>query len=366
MKTQSELGVLYYLHMPRPSPHREHTASIAKWFFLLFATGVAILFWSVIRPYAIALVTAAIVAVILMPLDRHLRVHVRHPRLSALILMALVFFLLIGPLATVGVIIVQQALEIAGSTVANPSWVANFRLEELSLFQVLPTFVREQVVAVDFVGVLRNAAEWASANVGALFQSGASLVLNLFIFFVALFYFLVDREKIVKEMLILSPLRDSVDHEIATRMVETVRGVIFGSLIIAVVQGVLAGIGLTIFGVPGALLWASMVVVAAQIPMLGTAVVLLPAVAYLFIVGDSGAGIGLLVWSMVVVGTIDNVLKPYVVGGKTRMNGLLILVSMLGGLEAFGPIGFILGPTILAAFLVVIELYKAGILDKKG
>ena len=115
-----------------------------------------------------------------------------------------------------------------------------------------------------------------------------------------------------------------------------------------------------------AMLWASMVVIAAQIPMIGTSVVMLPAVAYLFVVGDSGSGIGLLVWSVLVVSTVDNVLKPYVVGGKTRMHGLLILVSMLGGLQAFGPIGFILGPTILAAFLVVIELYKAGILDHKG
>jgi len=350
--------------MTRPPLHREHTASIAKWFFLLFASGVAILFWSVIQPYAIAMVSAAIVAVVLAPLDRHLRVHVRHPKISALIIIASVFFLLVGPIATIGVIIVQQALEIVGSTVANPSWVANFRIEQLTVFQSLPSFLRDYVASVDFPGVMRNVAQWASTNVGSLFTSGASLVMNLFIFFVALFYFLVDREKIVNEMLVLSPLRDTVDHEIAERMVQTVRGVIFGSLIIALVQGVLAGVGLTIFGVPGALLWASMVVVAAQIPMLGTAVVMLPAVVYLFGVGNSGAAIGLLVWSLVIVGTIDNVLKPFVVGSKTRMNGLLILVSMLGGLESFGPVGFIIGPTILAAFLVVVELYKAGILDK--
>lgn len=352
--------------MSRTSVHTEHTIAIARWFFIFLATGITILFWNVIEPYAIALVTAAIVAVILAPFDRRLRRVVKHPRLSALILLAVVLFLMVGPLTTVGVLMVQQALEIASATVANPDWVANFRVEELALFQALPGVLRDYVVTVDFVGVLRNVAQWASTNVGGLLESGATFVLNLFIFFVALFYFLVDRERIAKEMLVLSPLRDNVDHEIALRMVETVRGVIFGSLIVAVVQGVLAGIGLTIFGVPGALLWASMVVVAAQIPMLGTAVVMLPAVAYLFIVGETGAATGLLVWSVVIVASIDNVLKPYVVGGRTRMHGLLILVSMLGGLQTFGPIGFILGPTILAAFLVVIELYKAGILDKKN
>lgn len=322
------------------------------------------LFWSVVHPYAIALVTAAIAAIVLSPLDRHLRRLVRHPRLSALILLLLVFFLMVGPLTTVGVIMVQQALEIVNATVANPDWVANFRLEEVAAFQALPAFVRDYVLTVDFVSVLRNVAQWASVNVGVLFESGATFVLNLFIFFVALFYFLVDRERITKELTALSPLRDTVDHEIALRMVGTVRGVIFGSLIVAVAQGILAGVGLTVFGVPGALVWAALVVIAAQIPMLGTSIIMLPAVAYLYVVGEPAAATGLLVWSVVLVASIDNVLKPYVVGGKTRMHGLLILVSMLGGLQTFGPIGFILGPTILAAFLVVIELYKAGILDK--
>ncbi|NBS42089.1 AI-2E family transporter, partial [bacterium] len=332
------------------------TESIARWFFLLLAVAVAALFWSVVHPYAISLVTAGIVAVVLSPLDDRLRRVVRHPRITALLLLALVFFVMIGPLTTIGIVMVQQALEIVSATVANPDWIANFRLEEVALFQALPRVLRDYVVTIDFVSVLRGAAQWASTNVGVLFESGASFVLNLFIFFVALFYFLVDRERIAKEMLVLSPLRDTVDHEIAARMVGTVRGVIFGSLIVSVVQGILAGIGLTIFGVPGALLWASMVLVAAQIPMLGTSVVMLPAVAYLFVVGDVGSATGLLVWSVLIVASIDNVLKPYVVGGKTRMHGLLILVSMLGGLQTFGPIGFILGATNLLVCTVVLVL----------
>lgn len=358
--------MVHWVHMSRIPTHSDRTHSVARWFFLLFAALVAYLFWSVVQPYAIALVTAGIVAIVLSPLDVRLRRVVRHPRLSALILLALVFFLMVGPLTTIGIVMVQQALDVVGATVANPDWVANFRLEELALFRALPSVIREYVVTLDFVSLLRGAAQWASTNVGVLFESGASIVLNLFIFFVSLFYFLVDRERISKEMLVLSPLRDSVDHEIAERMVGTVRGVIFGSLIISVVQGVLAGIGLTIFGVPGALLWASMVLIASQIPMLGTSVVMLPAVAYLFVIGETGAATGLLIWSVLIVSSVDNVLKPYVVGGKTRMHGLLILVSMLGGLQAFGPIGFIIGPTILAVFLVVIELYKAGILDKQN
>jgi predicted PurR-regulated permease PerM len=147
-------------------------------------------------------------------------------------------------------------------------------------------------------------------------------------------------------------------------MIATVRGVVFGSLIIAMIQGVVAAVGLTLFGVPGALIWAGLVVIAAQVPMLGTSVIMLPAVGYLFLTGNTTQGIGLLVWSLVAVGLVDNILQPFIVGGRTRMHALLILLSMLGGLNVFGPIGFIFGPTILAAFLVMIELYRSGILEK--
>lgn len=346
--------------MPRISESHNH---IARWFFLLLAVAVAGLFWQVIAPYAITLVTAAIAAVVLSPLERRVQRVVRHPHLSAVIMVAFVFFLVVGPLATLAAVMLDQAFDIVASTVANPDWVAGFRLEEQPFFQLFPEFIRDAVQSLDVVGVLHNVAQWATSNLGSFLQGTTAFVLNTFIFFVALYYFLLDRERIAKEMLVLSPLRDSVDHEIALRMVQTVRGVIFGSLIVAAVQGILAGIGLTIFGVPGALLWAALVVIAAQVPMLGTGIVLLPCVAYLFIAGHPTAAIGLLIWSLVLVSTVDNILKPYVVGGRTRMHGLLILVSMLGGLEAFGPIGFILGPTILAAFLVVVELYKAGILE---
>ena len=357
------MDMLYYFHMLRTLNQHEQ---IARWFFLLLATGATVLFWQVIAPYAITLIAAAIAAVVLSPLEERVKRVVKRPHLSAFIMIAFMLFLVLGPLATLVAVMVDQALEIVASTVANPDWIASFRIDELTLFQLLPEFVQKAILAIDVVGVLRNIAQWATSNLGGFLHGTTTFILNTFIFFVSLFYFLLDRERIAKEMLVLSPLRDSVDHEIALRMVNTIRGVIFGSLIVACVQGILAGIGLTIFGVPGALLWAALVIIAAQIPMLGTSLIMLPCVGYLFFSGHPTAALGLLIWSFVLVSTIDNVLKPYIVGGKTRMHSLLILVSMLGGLDTFGPIGFILGPTILAAFLVMVELYKAGIFDKNN
>jgi len=180
---------------------------------------------------------------------------------------------------------------------------------------------------------------------------------------ISLYYFLVDREKINQLVQDLSPFKDTLDVSIMKRIVNAVRSVVFGALVIAILKAILAMIGLAIFGVPGSVLWGAMVAVASQIPMIGAALILGPAVAYLFIIGSIGPAIGLLIWSILVVGLVDNFLAPKLVGSKTKMHELLILVSILGGLQVFGPIGFIVGPTILAAVMVVVELYKSGILE---
>src|SRR5690349_13160531 len=99
--------------------------------------------------------------------------------------------------------------------------------------------------------------------------------------------------------------------------------------------------------------------------MLGTSTVTIPAVIYLLLIGHIPAAIGMAIWAMLAVGLVDNMVSPFIVGGRTKMHALLILLSILGGIQYFGPIGFILGPTILSALLVVLELYKSGILERK-
>ena len=337
---------------------------VAKWFFLLLFVGVGFLFWKVLEPFLLVLMTAAIVAVIVTPIERHIRQWTGHPKIAAVIMLILVLAIIVIPLATIALLAANQAVQIIQDTVADPVWVQAFDLYSLPIIKALPNVLVAQIATIDVAELLRSVATWIVRNIGTIFASSADIIFKTFIFFVSLYFFLVDREKIHAEILALSPLKDTIDESIAKRMVVTVRGVVVGSLIIALIQGFVAAIGLTIFGVPGPLIWAGLVVIAAQVPMLGTSVIMLPAVAFLALSGHVPQAIGLLIWSMVAVGLVDNMLQPLVVGGRTRMHALLILLSMLGGLSAFGPIGFIFGPTILAAFLVLLELYKSGILEK--
>lgn len=340
-----------------------HTV-VARWFFLILATATVYLYWQIISPYIIVLITAAIAAVIIAPLESRLRRRVRNAKLSTIMVLVMVLVAVVGPLVAIGTIMAEQANQIATATVTNPDWLQAFDYRELTITQTLPEPLRNLVLSQDPSELIDAGLVWIQAHIGSLFSSGAAVVFKTFIFFICLFFFLLDRERIYKEMLALSPLRDAVDRSIVHRMVETVRGVVFGAMIVAITQAIVAAVGLTIFGVPGALIWASLIIITAQIPVLGNALVMGPAVAYLFLTGHESSALGLAIWAAVAVGLIDNLLSPIIVGKRTRMHALLILLSILGGLEFFGPIGFILGPTVLAALLVIIELYKAGILEK--
>lgn len=341
-----------------------HNLTIPHAFFLLLAAGVAILFWKIIAPFAMVLATAGVLAIILAPLERRLHRVVKNRHLSALIMVLAVFVMLVGPLFVVGVGVVQQATDLVQRTLGEEGWFHSINPATSPLISRLPEVVRAQILGIDLSNMLKSIAGFALENVAQLFASTARLLFDTFLFFVAFYYILVDRERIYQQAIVLSPLKDSVDKSIIHKIIHTVRAVVFGSLIVAIVQAILATIGLTIFGVPGSLIWGALIIIAAQIPLLGVGVVMLPAVLYLFATGETGAGIGLLAWSVLVVGLIDNLLKPFLIEGKTRMHALLILVSILGGIQFFGPIGLILGPTVLAALLVILELYKSGILEQ--
>ncbi|MBT3230973.1 AI-2E family transporter [Candidatus Uhrbacteria bacterium] len=335
-----------------------------RWFFIVASVIVLYLYWQVIAPFALVLVTAGVFAIILSPIEIRLRKLVRSKKLSAFIMLLAVLVIVVGPLFGVAALMVQQASDVVEITISQDTIIEGFRESTSSVYNVLPKALQDEVRSIDLVELGRAAATWAAENVASILSSTAKILIHVMIFFIALFYFLHDREEIYILALDISPFKDSLDAKILKRISNTVRSVVFGALVVAVVQATLATIGMTIFGVPGAILWGALVIIASQVPMVGTSIILVPAIIYLLIIGQPWAALGLLIWSVVAVSTVDNLISPFIVGSKTHMNQLLILISILGGLQWLGPIGFIIGPTILAAVMVVVELYRNGILDR--
>ncbi len=185
---------------------------------------------------------------------------------------------------------------------------------------------------------------------------------NLLLVAVAFFFFLKDGTRFKESVIRLSPLNETYNHEITEKLEISIRSVLKGTLFIALIQGVLAGIGFLIFGIPNATLWGSIAMIAALIPGAGTGLVVVPGIAYLFFSGKIAAAIGLFIWGAVMVGMVDNVLMSTLYGRGIKIHPLIILFSVLGGLSFFGPTGFLFGPIAVGLLLTLIKIYSSFVL----
>lgn len=206
---------------------------------------------------------------------------------------------------------------------------------------------------------------WLTSNFKDLVFGTISVLVNTILVLIAMFFFLRDGENFIEKLIDLSPMRDSYDREIADKVGLTVTSVIKGTVLIALIQGFLVGLGLFMFSVPNPFLWAAAASLCAFVPGLGTGLVIIPSVIYLFLTGNYPFAIGLSIWGMLLVGTIDNFLGPYLFRAKTKVHPLIMLFSVLGGLSFFGPEGFIFGPVIVSIFISFIHIYKNIVLGEK-
>jgi predicted PurR-regulated permease PerM len=174
----------------------------------------------------------------------------------------------------------------------------------------------------------------------------------------SIFYFLKDNAHWKKVIMILSPLADADDKKILDRLSNSVNGIIKGYLFIALLQGILMGVGLALFGVPNPALWGLVTMITAFIPTIGTALISVPAILFLFLTGQTIAAVGLLIWAVAIVGMIDNLLSPIIVGSRINLPPLLILFSVLGGISLLGPVGILMGPLTISLLYALISLYR--------
>jgi len=185
----------------------------------------------------------------------------------------------------------------------------------------------------------------------------ATFLLDLFILLYAMFFFLISGREVLDRILYYLPMPPEHEEELVERFVSVSRATLKGSLVIGVLQGGLAGLAFWAAGVGGAAFWGTVMAVLSVIPGVGAPIVWVPAAIWLFVSGETGAAVGLTVWCATLVGSIDNVLRPRLVGADAKMPDLLILLGTLGGISLFGPVGFLLGPIVAALFVTIWEIY---------
>lgn len=203
----------------------------------------------------------------------------------------------------------------------------------------------------------KQGLSWIIDNLGSVVSGFSIWLLDIFIFFVALYYFLKDGSGLLKSLIKISPLDKDDMKTIFKRIHLSVNSVIKGNFSIAILQGALTAIGFSLFSVPNALLWGAVAVITALIPGVGTGIVLLPGVLYLFITDNIFGTIGLIIWGIIIVGLVDNLLRPKLVGEALSLHPLFILLAIIGGLFLFGPIGLFLGPIVMSLLFAFMDTY---------
>lgn len=339
------------------------TNTLGTYFLLLLLAGTMVLTFFIFQPFLGALAMAAIFAVILQPVYRRILVVIpRWPSLASLLTVLVSVICILVPLGLVGTQVGIQAANLSTEFV-----VGDGRAQVLDVVQKLEDTAARYVPAAGGVSenisanisrYAQQALQWFAQHLGGLFAGLASLLLSFFIFFIALYYLLRDGSRVRETLIALSPLRDTYDAEVFDRLALAVNSVVRGNLTIALLQGVLSGIGFTLFGIPNSVLWGSVAAIAALIPGLGTGLVFVPIVIFAFVTGNTFGAIGLAAWGVIAVGLIDNLLAPRLIGSGIKIHPLLVLLSVLGGITFFGGMGIFLGPLSLSLLFTFLSIYS--------
>jgi len=334
-----------------------------KAFLLLLVVGISILFLLVAHRFLLAVFLAAVFAGLAYPLYRWILRRLRGRRRLASVATLVVLLAGLGlPVAGFLTMVAAQAVQVGQGA---EKWFTDqaARGEQFrSLAERIPfadQLLPEQGQLVEqFREVAERTGPALMGTVVAAATRGAlSFGIQLFILLYALFFFLTDGPLILRTILSYIPLSVTEKKELMERFVSVTRATVRGSLLIGVIQGGVAGLAFAVAGVSGPAFWGTVMVVLSIIPAIGPALIWIPAVIYLFLLGKFWAAWGLLAWCVVVVSSIDNLLRPRLIGHDARMSDLLILVSTLGGIILFGAVGFIVGPIIAALFVTVWHIY---------
>lgn len=325
---------------------------LQTYFLLSLVLGSAALVFYIFLPYFGALFLGATFGIIFYPFYKKvLRFLGGREIVASLTTVFAIFVLLLVPVSFFGFQIFQESTDLY-NTLTQEGGGSFINSIEGAINNFLPG------ANIDLNQYGKRAGQWLVQNISVIFSGIATFFVTLFLSLFAFYYFLKDGHKLKSYLIKLSPLRNEDDSHILKKLEATVNSVIRGALSVAFVQGILTGLGFAIFGIPNPALWGGIAFISALIPSVGTALVLVPGILYLFLTAGTFNAVGLLVWGIVAVGLVDNILGPKLMQrGGVPLHPFLILLSVLGGLQLFGVIGFVVGPLVLSFFATIVDVY---------
>lgn len=329
---------------------------------IVLALLITIIFYRMVASFVETVFLAAVFAGMMYGVYRRLVAGLRGRRGTASALTVAFFVLvLIVPLSVFLGVVVSQAVQVTSSVgpwvqreISTPDRLTAF-LQRLPFWESIQPY--QGVITSKLAEMAGRVGSFVVGSVAAASRGTAVFFFHLFILLYAMFFFLLRGKEYLARLLYCIPLAPEAENRLVAKFTSVARATIKGTLVIGVVQGGLAGLAFLVVGIDAWAFWSVVMMVLSIIPGIGTALVWVPAVIYLFAVGSTGPAIGLAIWCVLVVGMVDNVLRPRLVGRDTQMSDLLVMISTLGGIVAFGASGFIIGPIVAALWVTVWEIY---------
>ncbi|MBN1983116.1 MAG: AI-2E family transporter [Chitinivibrionales bacterium] len=330
---------------------------------LVLIVLLAIGLFPIMRLFIVPVILSATLATLLFPLYKKLlKLFFHNAPLASFCSCLILLIGLLLPLYIITHLVTLQAIDFY--TVAAPYVKSFIEKKDNSVYGQITKnrlYQKLKLGKLDWNQILADGAQSAgkigTAIINRTSSGIAGILMNAFIMLFTLFYLLMDGERILKRLSYLSPLRRDYEEMLFSRFLMISRATIRGTILIGIIQGVAGGFTLYLFGIKTWLLWGFLMVLLSVIPMTGAWMVMLPTAIVQIATGHLYKGLGIAFISIVIISSIDNVLRPRVVGKDAKMHDLVVFFSTIGGIAVFGIMGFIAGPVIAALFNTILEIY---------
>ncbi|MEK9201392.1 MAG: AI-2E family transporter [Patescibacteria group bacterium] len=319
---------------------------------LIFALFILAIF--IVKPLALAIISGILLAYIFFPIYKKVLRIIKNRSVSAFLICILLLLVILVPLVFIFSSLMGQAIN-------GYLALQNIDLTPIIAKIIPPIFFSSEISKNILSSVntfIPKAMSYFIGSFGDFILNLPTMLLQGFIVLFVLFFALKDGEAGIEYLRTLSPFSKETFDKFLKHFKDVTDSVLIGQVVVGILQGVLAGVGYFIFGVPYIIILSIMTAIAAIIPLIGSWIIWFPVVIYLFVTGHTGEGIGLLIYGTLVISLLDNILKPIIISRRTKVSSIVIVIGMVGGLFVFGLLGFILGPLILAYVLLVMEIYR--------
>jgi predicted PurR-regulated permease PerM len=341
------------------SPLLEHNAFLA----LLIAVSMAFV-W-ILVPFSGAVFWGAVIAIVFMPIHESLLRRWKQRRtLAALATLSLVVLMVVMPLTLLTGMLVKEGAALYQRVQSGET---NFARYFEQVVAVLPSGLHDLLehfgltdlneLQTRITEAITSGSQMIATYTVSMGQNALDLVVGFFVMLYLAFFLLRDGAALSRRIRTAVPLAPDHRRQLATKFITVIRATVKGNILVAAAQGALGGLAFWFFGIKGALLWAVLMGFLSLLPAIGAGLIWLPVALYFLVTGAIWQGVTLIAYGVLVIGLVDNVLRPILVGKDTQMPDYLVLISTIGGMAVFGITGFVIGPVIAAMFMAVWDLF---------